>query len=60
MFLTKAEKHALVEAASVFESHGLEFRFPWECDLDDRENELYTALVKACRAYAKAIQEHTR
>lgn len=53
--LSVAEKHALVDAAAVLDEHGLDFRFPWECDLDDREAELYVALVEACRAYAKRL-----
>ena len=45
------EKHALIEAASVFARQGFEIRMPWEADLDERERELYGALVDACRAY---------
>lgn len=53
--LSVAEKHALVEAAAAFEGHGIDFRFPWECDLDDLETERYVALIDACRAYAKKM-----
>lgn len=58
--LTVTEKHALIEAAAAFEKYGLEFRFPWECDLDDREAKLYMALVEACRAYAKGVLADTK
>lgn len=50
-----AERHGLVDAAEVFGDHGIEFRFPWECDLDDREREMYEALLEACRAYSKWV-----
>lgn len=54
---SREEKHALIEAASIFEERGLEIPLPWEGTLDDREQELYTALVLACRAYDKAMRE---
>jgi hypothetical protein len=44
------EKHALIEAADAMADHGIEIKFPWECDLDDREREMYEGLL-ACRAY---------
>ncbi len=54
---SQAEKHALVDAAAVMEEHGVEIRFPWECSLDDRERELYEALVMACRAYKSTLDK---
>ena len=45
------EKHALVDAASAFTYHGGDIRMPWEANLDDREQEFFQALVRACRAY---------
>lgn len=53
MTISTQEKHALVEAASAFEKHGIDFYLPWEGDLDDLERERYDALVEACRAYVK-------
>lgn len=53
--LSTKEKHALVEAASVFENHGVDFRMPWECSLDDLEAERFVALRDACRAYLGAM-----
>lgn len=52
---TNTEKHALVDAASAFEDRGIDFRMPWECDLDDLERERYEALLAACRAYHKTM-----
>lgn len=49
------ERHALVDAASAFDEHGIDFRMPWECDLDDLERERYQALLAACRAYHKTM-----
>lgn len=51
MEITTKEKHALVEAVSAFERRGIDFRMPWECDMDDLERERFQALVEACRAY---------
>ena len=45
------EKHALIEAAEAFTYHGGEIRMPWEANLDEREQEFFNALVRACRAY---------
>lgn len=49
--LSDKEKHAMVEAASEMERHGIDARLPWECDLDDLERERFKALLSACRAY---------
>ena len=53
--MTNKEKHALVEAAAKFEDGGFEFRMPWEGTLDNRERELFEALVRACRAYHETM-----
>lgn len=47
---------ALEEAATVFEDHGIEFRFSWHCDLDDLEAERSYAFMEACRAYVAALR----
>jgi hypothetical protein len=49
--MTPNEKHALVDAASAFEEHGIEILMPWEHDLDLAEGALYEGLLAACRAY---------
>lgn len=55
--LTVAEKHALIEAAEAFGECGIEIPLPWEGDLDDRETELYVALVESCRAYSEWMRK---
>lgn len=59
MDISTREKHALVEAASVFADHGVEIGMPWESDLDDRERELFDALLRACRAYDSEMRRYT-
>jgi len=51
-----AEKHALVDAASVFADHGIDISMPWEGDLDDRERWLCEGFVRACRAYHESLR----
>lgn len=59
--MTDLEKHALVNAAAVFEEHGIDARLPWECDMDDLERGRYRAMLEACRAYHKTMVEgHSR
>ena len=45
------EKHALIEAAAVFDEHGVEICMPWEGNLDERGQKLYDAFKEACRVY---------
>ena len=54
------EKHALIEAAAVFEDYGVEIRMPWEGNLDDREQEFFNSLVRACRAYHERMNHADR
>lgn len=37
-------------AISAFARHGIDFRAPWECDLDDLERERFDALCEAIAA----------
>lgn len=53
--ITNQEGHALSEAVKAFDEHGIDFRLPWDCSLDDLEQERFEALVKACRAYHRAM-----
>ncbi|WP_157100256.1 hypothetical protein [Rhodoplanes sp. Z2-YC6860] len=45
------EKHALLDAAMIFQEHGIEIALPWEGDLDDLDRERFQTLRDACRAY---------
>lgn len=60
MKIDDAEKHALVEASCAFSDHGFEFPLPWEGDMDDEEKGRFDGLLKACRAYHKFMQAHSR
>lgn len=51
LIITEDEKHALAAAVTAFEHFGIDFRAPWECDLDDLERERFEAMVAACRSY---------
>ncbi len=51
MKLTDTEKHALIDAAAVFSTFGVEIDMPWEGNLDYADRVLYEALLGACRAY---------
>lgn len=55
--LREGEADALSDAAFAFADHGIEFRLPWNGDLDDLEGERYCALVRACRAYHLALTD---
>lgn len=49
------ERIALSAAIKVMDEKGMDFRGPWECDLDDLERERFEALRDACRAYFSAL-----
>lgn len=55
--LTIQEKHALIDASHEFEGRGVYISMPWECDQDDREREMFEALLAACRAYAAVMNK---
>lgn len=55
-----AEGNALAEAVEVFANHGIDFRLPWDCDLDDLERERFDALLAACRAYHRRMTTLTQ
>lgn len=55
--LGDGEADALSDAAFAFADHGIEFRLPWNGNLDDLEGERYCALVRACRAYHRALTD---
>ena len=57
---TDDEKHALVAAASAFAYHGVDLRMPWEGNLDEREQEFFNALVRACRRYHERMNNADR
>ena len=47
-------KEQMEAARDAFARHGIDFRFPWECDLDDLERERYDALREALEAAMNA------
>lgn len=53
--VTSEEADALSDAAFAFANHGLEFKLPWNCDMDDLERDKFIALIEACRAYHQAM-----
>lgn len=55
--LFTGEDLALSDAAFAFADYGIEFKLPWNCDLDDLERDRFTALLQACRAYHAAMVE---
>jgi hypothetical protein len=55
--LQENEADALSVAAFAFADRGIEFKLPWNGDMDDLEAERFEALLNACRAYARAMQD---
>lgn len=53
--LSLEEQCAVSEAAIVLAGFGIDVALPWNCSLDDLEQERYEALVKSCRAYRDAL-----
>lgn len=54
---TGIEAKAIEDAAAEFADYGIEFPMPWSGSIDDLERERFTALVKACRAYAIRLEK---
>lgn len=53
--IANREADALSDAAFAFADRGIEYRLPWNCDLDDLEHGQFEAMVDACRAYHDAL-----
>lgn len=50
------EKAAIEAVINTFAEYGIEFRAPWQCDLDDLEAERFQALTAALDTYAIAMR----